>query len=263
MPYGAFAAAAREIAREAGATLRAGLLQPRQVSRKTSANDLVTEMDRAVEAFVVDALHRRFPAHAVRGEEGARSAADDWEYRWHVDPLDGTINYLHRYPWFAVSLGLERRGTLVAGAVYNVIPDEMFWAARGAGAWRDETPIHVTEARRLEDSLLATGFPYWIREDTGTVLASLDRFLRVAHGVRRAGAASLDLAYVAAGQLDGYWEQGVQTWDVAAGALLVREAGGRVTDWDGAAVEMPTAHIVASNGALHDAMVAQLRGQYR
>lgn len=262
-----YAETAVDIARRAGATLREHLGKVRHLECKGELNNLVTEMDRQVEAFVAGELHRSFPTHAVKCEEGTESGAADAEFRWHVDPLDGTHNYVHRFPWFAVSLGLEQRehgrSHLVAGAVYHVMMDEMFWATEGQGAYLNGERIHVSRADRLEDTLLATGFPYWVQHTTETILRNMDPFLRRAHGIRRAGSAALDLAYVACGRLDGYWEEGLNSWDVAAGALLVREAGGIVTDYDGHRSVIPTAHIIASNGRIHDAMVGVLAGHYR
>lgn len=263
-----FTEAAVDIARVAGQMLREHLHEKRVVDVKTSPSDLVTEMDRRVEAFVSAELGRRFPDHDVRGEEGARTEKPGALYRWHVDPLDGTNNYLHRFPWFAVSLGLERihaptRERLVAGAVYNVMMDEMFWASLGQGAWLNGQRIAVSTQRRLDASLLATGFPYWVKDHPQSPLSNLGRMLPLCRDIRRAGAAAIDLAYVACGRFDAYFEEGIQTWDVAAGVLLVREAGGTVTDYDGEPVPMPTAHILASNGQIHGPMHALLQGSYR
>lgn len=259
--------AAVDIARRAGAILRENLGKVRHVEVKGELCNLVTEIDRRVEAFVAGELQRLFPTHAVKCEEGTELGDAGSELRWHVDPLDGTDNYVHSFPWFAVSLGLERtvrgQSSLVAGAVYHVMTDEMFWATEGQGAYLNGERIHVSRAERLEETLLATGFPYWVHSSTTTILRNMEPFLKRAHGVRRAGSAALDLAYVACGRFDGYWEEGLNTWDVAAGALLVREAGGRVTDYDGHREVLPTRHIVASNGRIHDAMVGVVAGHYR
>jgi myo-inositol-1(or 4)-monophosphatase len=262
-----FALAAVEIAREAGAVLRAHLAGAHTVDSKTAVHNLVTEMDREVEAYVVAELGRRFPDHDVVAEEGSggdRGAP----LRWHIDPLDGTNNYVHRYPWFAVSLGLERRDAppdraLIAGAVYNVMLDEMFWAWQDGGAWLNGVPIQVSSEADPSRALVTTGVPYWGKTHPRTLVENFERVLVACGDVRRGGAAALDLAHVACGRLEVYFEEGIQTWDVAAGALLVREAGGRVSDYDDRVVAMPTAHILASNGAIHGAFHQMLRGKYR
>ena len=267
---------AQQAAREAGELLRARLTHERQIDLKTSANDLVTEMDRAAEALLVQRLCERFPEHGVRCEEGTGQGAEvPVRWLWHIDPIDGTNNYVHQFPWFAVSLGLQRferptlpseyrtaPSTLVVGVIYHVSPDDMYVAVRDGGATLNGEPLRVSQAETLRSSLLATGFPYWIGRSLEPVLGNLARFLPLAHGIRRAGAASLDLAMVAAGRYDGYWEQSLQSWDVAAGVVLVREAGGQVTTYDGEAVEVPEDHLVASNGRIQDAMVELLRGRY-
>jgi myo-inositol-1(or 4)-monophosphatase len=258
--------AAMDIARQAGAMLREALHETRQVESKTFSNDLVTEMDRKTEAFIVSQLRSRFPEHDVRCEEGANDEHRDAVYRWIVDPIDGTNNYLHRFPWFAVSMGLAEVGArtrAVSGVIYHVMMDEMYSATLHEGAFLNGARIRVSDASTLRDSLIGTGFAYWIHETQELPLANLQRFLKVCHGIRRAGAASLDMAMVACGRYDAYYEDGIQLWDVAAGVLLVREAGGTVTDYDGQDVEIPQPHIIASNGSIHAAMVDELRGQYR
>ena len=269
-----FANAAVEIAREAGAMLAENLRGPRTVEFKSTPVDAVTDMDRRVESFVVSELRKRFPDHAILGEEGTAVVGTGQKgtpprYRWHVDPLDGTNNYLHRFPWFAVSLGLEEVDAsspvrrIVAGAVYHVMLDEMFWAERDQGAWLNGERLQVSSEDCLERALLVTGFPYWANGHPRTLMDNLEQFMQKAQGIRRTGSAALDLAYVASGRFDGYWEEGVKTWDVAAGTLLVREAGGVVSDYDGQHVAMPTVHIVAGNPGIHGQMVQMLRGNYR
>ncbi len=255
-----------DIARRAGHMLREHLHETRHIENKGTLNNLVTEMDKRSEALIAGALREAFPAHDVLGEEGTRAAADrPADLCWHVDPIDGTNNYIHRFPWFGVSLGLVRREDArpVAGVIYHVMLDEMYWAAEGQGAWLNGERIHVSEVSTLTDSMLATGFPYWIHQERETIIANLEAMLVVSQGVRRPGVASLDLASVACGRFDGYWEESLGTWDVAAGIVLVREAGGRVTDYDGAPAALPHRHIVASNGRVHEPMVDIVRGRYR
>lgn len=275
--WGAVEQLARQAARRAGQLLRERLDQERQIHRKTSSNDLVTEMDRAAEAMLVGEVREHFPDHGLRCEEGSQAMVQGpVEYLWHIDPIDGTNNYVHHFPWFAVSIGVQQfaqptraeefrtaPSRLVVGVIYHVMPDEMYSAVLGQGARLNDLPLRVSQAETLQDSLLATGFPYWISRQQEPVLSNLARFLPLAHGIRRAGAASLDLAMVAAGRYDGYWEQSLQSWDVAAGILLVREAGGRVSDYDGHQGAIHDDHLIASNGRIHEAMVDLLRGRYQ
>lgn len=265
-----FAQAAAEIARMAGTILRERFGDEHAFDAKTNINDVVSEMDKRSEAIVVGELTRRFPQHAIRAEEGSGPEGDGGAlYRWHVDPLDGTTNYLYRIPWFAVSIGLERRDgppdahRVVAAAVYDVMHDEMFTAAQGEGAWCNGHRLAVTPVDDLDRALLATGYPYWTKAHPRTLVDNTARVLPRCRDLRRTGAAALDLAGVACGRFEGYFEEGVQSWDTAAGVLLVREAGGLVTDYDGAAVAIPTTHVLATNGKVHDALVGLLRGRYR
>lgn len=264
-----FAQAAAEIARAAGDILRERFGGEHAIDSKTNVNDVVSEMDKRSEAIVVGELTRRFPDHEVRAEEGSGPEGDGGAlYRWHVDPLDGTTNYLYGIPWFAVSIGLERRDgppekRVVAAAVYNVMLDEMFTAAIGEGAWCNGRRLAVTRVHDLDRALLATGYPYWTKAHPETLVDNTARVLPRCRDLRRNGAAALDLAGVACGRFEGYFEEGVQSWDTAAGALLVREAGGVVTDYDGGSVAIPTAHVLATNGRVHEPLMALLRERYR
>jgi len=240
-----------EIAREAGALL-ANYFERRVRFELKGEFDLVTEADRASERLVVDRLRSHFPSHAIVAEEGGGHESPS-EYRWYVDPLDGTTNFAHGFPMFNVTLGLERAGEGVAGVVYDPLRQEMFAAERGAGAYLNGKRARVSTARNLGESLSSTGFPSRKRSHD----VNVHFFYQVAmasHGVRRTGSAALDLAYVASGRLDLFWEFGLKPWDMAAGALLVREAGGRVSDMKGAPHNINTSpHLLADNGALHDA----------
>jgi myo-inositol-1(or 4)-monophosphatase len=258
---------ARELAigaaRDAGALLRERLARPRDVQFKGTV-DLVTDADRAAEALIAGRIREAFPDHRLIGEEGARGAegsdepqraSDEAPYGWVVDPLDGTTNYSHAYPHFAVSIGLERDETVVLGVIYDPMRDELFVAERGGGASLNGSPIRVTAEDQLIRSLLATGFPYDLgkRDESDALWNDLNRKVQ---GVRRDGSAALNLAYVAAGRLDGFWERPLNAWDMAAGSLLVEEAGGRVSRYDGSPYTAYDREIVASNGPLHPALRA-------
>lgn len=255
------------IAREAGALLRQGLGEANHINYKGEV-DLVTEYDERAEALIVDALQRAFPKHAIHTEERgvvAGHADDEAAYRWLIDPLDGTTNFAHGFPVFAVSLALlacdpdgDGGDHPVVGVVYDPTRDECFSAARGEGAALNGRALHVSPTPTLNTALLATGFPYDRRTRPDNNVGNMGRFIRRCQGIRRAGAAALDLAYVACGRLDGYWELRLYPWDVAAGVLLVQEAGGRVSDLNGGTDYLSGAHIVASNGAIHDEMLAVL-----
>jgi myo-inositol-1(or 4)-monophosphatase len=255
-----FLQVAETIAREAGALLREFYHRGVRTEYKGDV-DLVTEADRASEKLIVSRLHEAFPDHGVYGEEGTRSGLER-EFRWYVDPLDGTTNFAHGFPAFCVVLGCERRapglaadedGEMVAGVVYDPLRDEMFSAARGHGATLNGEAIHVSRAKLLQESLIATGFPSQKRHESPNVHFYQEFTLR-SHGVRRAGSAALDLAYVACGRLDGYWEFKLNPWDTSAGFLLVEEAGGKVTHFDGSAFTLDSRETLATNGLIHGEM---------
>lgn len=219
--------------------------------------DLVTEVDKESERLIVEHLLSRFPDHNIVAEEGEYPQGES-SCRWIIDPVDGTTNYAHGYPWFCSSIGLEEDGELVAGVIYNPVYDELFTATKGGGAHLNGTRISVSARSPLKNSLLGTGFPYDCATDPANNFANFINFQKSARGIRRAGAAALDLAYVAAGRLDGFWELKLKAWDVAAGVLIVREAGGLVTTFDGSAYDIFNDRIVASNGLIHDGMVEML-----
>jgi len=255
-----FLSTAETIARESGALLRDFYHRGVRTEYKGDV-DLVTEADRASEALIGTRLRAAFPEHGIYGEEGTREGLE-CEYRWYVDPLDGTTNFAHGFPVFCVILGCERRarglaadedGEMVAGVIYDPLRDEMFSAARGKGATLNGEPIHVSRTQSLDESLIATGFPSQKRHRSPNVHFYQEFTLR-SHGVRRAGAAGIDLAYVACGRLDGYWEFQLNPWDTSAGYLLVEEAGGRITHFDGGKFTLDSREILASNGLIHPAM---------
>ncbi|MBI4466307.1 MAG: inositol monophosphatase [Acidobacteria bacterium] len=237
-----------ETAQQAGALLLDEFQKPREHEYKAGV-DLVTVADRRSEAFIVERLRTHFPQHAIVGEEGTRHQAAS-DYCWYVDPLDGTTNFAHRYPCFAVSLALVQGEEVLVGVVHDPVRGETFHAARGEGAWLNQKRIHVSATERLTESLLATGFPTRKRHQNPNILY-YHRFTMLSHGVRRDGSAALDLCSVAGGRFDGFWEFNLQSWDVGAGILLVREAGGVVTDFQGVPFRLGGAEIAASNGRIH------------
>jgi myo-inositol-1(or 4)-monophosphatase len=244
------------LAREAGALLLEGWRQPKQIEHKSEI-DLVTEFDRRSEQLILSRVRAAYPTHAIRAEESGAHAGD--EYEWLVDPLDGTTNFAHGLPIFAVSIGLARGGTLLAGAVYDPTRDELFAAEAGAGAALNGAPLRVSAQSDLNRALLVTGFPYDVRTNPRNNLAQFLRLQMRSQAVRRLGSAALDCCYVAAGRLDGYWELRVNAWDVAAGTLIVREAGGRVTTLEGDEDCLEGETFVASNGHIHEAMLRELK----
>ncbi|HEY1254535.1 MAG TPA: inositol monophosphatase family protein [Terracidiphilus sp.] len=248
--------AASAIAREAGAVLRAFFAKGVETEYKGDV-DLVTVADRTSEQLIRERLAAAFPEHGIYGEEGTRDRLEG-EFRWYVDPLDGTTNFAHGFPQFCVSLGLEQRpaglapeadGRLVAAVIYDPLRDELFTAERGGGARLNGRPLRVSRTPVLAESLLATGFPSH-KQHRNPNIHFYHEFTLRSHGVRRAGSAALDLAYVAAGRLDGFWEFNLNPWDTAAGILLVEEAGGRVTDFSGKPVRLDSREILASNGLI-------------
>ena len=246
MPY---LETAVEIAREAGALL-ANYFERRVAFEVKGEFDLVTEADRASEKLAVERLRSHFPSHGVVAEEGGGHDPQA-EYCWYVDPLDGTTNFAHSFPAFNVTLGLARAGEVVAGVVYDPIHQELFTAERGAGAYLNNRRIHVSQIQRMNDCLGSTGFPSRKR-DHNVNIHFYYQMAMASHGVRRTGSAALDLAFVACGRLDLFWEFGLKPWDVAAGTLLVTEAGGRVSDMRGAPHSVTQSdHLLADNGAIH------------
>ena len=243
-----------ETAREAGSLLlhRVGL--PLETREKGARGDLVTASDRASEALIVQRLRAAFPNAAILGEEGGASAGTSDE-RWIVDPLDGTTNYAHGYPLYCVSIAYEKAGEVTAAAIYAPHLGEMFAAGRGAGATLDGRPISVTDTATLADALVCTGFKPAEYERNGEYFARLSRR---AQGVRRDGSAALDLAFVAAGRFEAFWEFDLRPWDIAAGALIVREAGGTVTAIDGSEFAVAKGSTLATNGCVHAEMLAAL-----
>jgi myo-inositol-1(or 4)-monophosphatase len=247
-----FLEVAIETAREAGAILLAEFDRPVKISYKGEV-DIVTQADKLAEQTIVSRLRSHFPKHAILAEEGGGKESES-PFRWHVDPLDGTTNFAHGYPCFAVSLGLEEAGELIAGVIFQPVSGELFTTAKGEGAYLNQKKIEVSHIEKLATSLLATGFPSVKRAQNPNIHYYWDFTLR-SHGVRRDGSAALDLAAVACGRFEGFWEFGLHTWDVAAGILLVREAGGTVTTFDGRPYRLGDRELLASNGRVHSEMM--------
>lgn len=256
-----FATPAADIAREAGTLLREFYHKGVATEYKGDV-DLVTVADRTSEKLIVERLHTVFPDHGVYGEEGTRSQLER-EYRWYVDPLDGTTNFAHGFPVFCVSMGLERRraglssdedGEILAGVIYDPLRDELFVAEKGKGAYLNGKRIHVSQTAVLAEALIATGFPSHKRHDNPNI-HFYHQFTLRSHGVRRAGSAALDLAYTACGRVDAYWEFNLNRWDTSAGALMVTEAGGTMSGFSGRTFRLDSREILATNGLLKDEMV--------
>ena len=245
--------AAIDIAKAAGKTLREELQRPTQISYKGDF-DLVTQADRRSEKLIVESLQKYFPEHAVAAEEGTIKDSEA-EFRWHVDPLDGTTNFAHGYPCFCVSLALARKNELLLGVIYNPIYEELYTAARGEGAMLNGEKISCSKNAALKNSLLCTGFPNHKRNANPNIHYYWDFTLK-SHGVRRDGSAALDLACVAAGRFDGFWEFGLKPWDTAAGIVLVEEAGGTISDLEGEPYVLGGKSILASNGLIHAEMLS-------
>jgi myo-inositol-1(or 4)-monophosphatase len=264
--HDSFLPAMSAIAREAGALLMQYFHQQLKIEYKGDA-DLVTAADRAAEALIRDRIRAQWPAHDVHGEEQGLSDQGS-DYRWYVDPLDGTTNFAHGYPVFCVSMGLEYRGleqglpgqraTRIAAVIYDPTRDDLFTAEQGLGARLNGETIHVSKTATLKESLLATGFPSHKRHKNPNIYFYHQITLHT-HGVRRAGSAALDLCNVAAGRFDGFWEFNLNPWDTAAGVLIVEEAGGKVTRFDGSPFELNSRETVASNGLLHEELLAEFK----
>ena len=245
-----------ESAREAGKLLMAKFESGIRVEFK-GKYDLVTEADRESEALIIKRIRDRFPEHDVLAEEGEYGCSGS-DFRWIIDPLDGTTNYAHGFPWFAVSIALEIRGRLELGVVYNPYVGDLYFAERGAGATLNGRRLQVSKIATMEHSLLATGFAYNHKKCRANNYDYFTRFQKEAQACRRPGAASLDLASVAAGRFDGFWEMMLKPWDLAAGILLVEEAGGQVSTFDGQPMSLASLECLASNGLIHTEMQAIL-----
>lgn len=248
---------AEEIALEAGDLILKMSGGHRSITYK-GERDMVTQVDSAAESCIVKALQERFPSHAILAEEGSGNTGQKSAFRWIIDPLDGTTNFVHGFPVFCVSIGLEYQGKIIAGAIFDPNRNELFSAGKGMGATVNHEPIKVSQNASLGKSLLATGFPYTNNEYFDRNMKAWAGIYGLTQGLRRAGAAAIDLAWVACGRMDAYWEFCIKPWDMAAGMLLVKEAGGQVSDPYGEPLDFSSGHILASNGHLHSEMIMQL-----
>jgi myo-inositol-1(or 4)-monophosphatase len=255
-PYNNYLQEAVRAARAAGQYQKTRFASSLDIEMKGDKN-LVTEVDKESERLIVEHLLSCFPDHDIVAEEGDYLQSGS-PCRWIIDPVDGTTNYAHGYPWFCSSIALEIDRELVAGVIYNPVYDELFTATKGGGAQLNGKRLSVSVRKPLENSLLGTGFPYDCATDSANNFANFIAFQKRARGIRRAGAAALDLAYVAAGRLDGFWELKLHAWDVASGVLMVREAGGMVTAFDGSTYDIFNDRIVASNGLIQDEIISVL-----
>lgn len=267
MDYSAVLTTAQHIALQTGAYLRARYQEPITQTTKSTDIDIVTDADEAAEAFISRELLRHYPDHHLVGEEGGGygTPADQATFHWYIDPIDGTTNFASKIPHFCVSLALttaDREPLL--GVIYDPMRDELFSAIKDQGATLNNTPIHVTDTKTLVQSVLASGFPYYKHTDPDNNTAQWTAFVKQVRGIRRMGSAALDLAYVACGRFDGYWEQGLQPWDGLAGILLVTEAGGTISDYHGGKTPQhdQRGRYVASNGHIHEAILTTLRDTY-
>jgi myo-inositol-1(or 4)-monophosphatase len=258
-------ASGRLVAVAAEAALRAGEIQKERYGQSVRIDfkgeiNLVTEVDHACEGAILEILRSRFPDHDIVTEESDLARRGS-RYVWYVDPLDGTTNFAHGYPCFCASVGVAEEGVVVAGAVYEPLKAELFTAERGAGAHLNGRRLAVSGATELLQSLLVTGFPYDLREDLPGKLRLFNRLMGEARAIRRDGSAAIDLSYVAAGRFDGFWEEKLHTWDMAAGGLMIEEAGGRMSRFDGTPIPMRDDEVLATNGRIHEAMLAVLHGE--
>ena len=259
-PQFEFVPAISEIAREAGALLMGYFHRRVKIEYKGDV-DLVTEADRQSEALILSRIREQWPSHDVMGEEGSRIQTGS-DYLWYIDPLDGTTNFAHGFPVFCVSIALEHKGTRVAGAVFDPTRDELFAAELGRGAYLNHSRITVSKIDNLAECLVATGFPSHKRHKNPNIFFYHQITLRT-HGVRRAGAAALDLCSVAAGRVDGFWEFNLNPWDTAAGVLIAEEAGGRVSRFDGSSFQIDSRETLASNGLVHNALLAEFEAIFQ
>jgi myo-inositol-1(or 4)-monophosphatase len=248
-----------EAALEAGAYLKESVGKVLQIERKFGQEtNLVTEIDKKSEEIIISTIRKKFPDHDFLAEESG-SHDKNSEFRWIIDPLDGTLNFTHGVPLYSISIALERSGEIVAGVVYEPNLEELFTAEKGKGAFLNKKPIRVSRVEKLIESMLVTGFPYTIRENPLNAVEHFVNMLMSAQGLRRLGSAAVDLCYVACGRFEGFWEVSLSPWDMAAGVLLVEEAGGRFTDFSGSPSTAYTKQVLATNGLVHDKMVEILK----
>jgi myo-inositol-1(or 4)-monophosphatase len=247
-------------ARRAGSIINRAALEGGSLQvRSKQANDFVTEVDRAAEAAIIEAVRKSYPEHAILGEESGAIESAKQEYRWIIDPLDGTTNFIHGFPHYCVSIGVEHRGLLTHGVVYDPGRNELFTASKGRGAFLNDRRIRVSKCLKLQDALIGTGFPFKELTRADLYLKQLRALMEKSSGVRRAGAAALDLAYVACGRLDAFWELGLSPWDMAAGVLLIQEAGGLVGDLEGNQGFMESGDVCAATPKIFSPLLQEMK----
>jgi myo-inositol-1(or 4)-monophosphatase len=251
--------AARQAALAAGALLRRNFTLPHQITLK-GRHDPVTESDFQSQQLIIQQLSQAFPDYRFLAEEtGAPDpGAGSPDGCWIIDPLDGTVNFAHNFPMFAVSIAFQWQGAVVSGVVYDPLREELFEAVQGQGAWLNRDPLQVSGIHELDRALVATGFPYNVSQNLEATMQRFQRLVAQAQGIRRPGSAALDLCYLAAGRVDGFWEENLKPWDTAAAVLIVQEAGGRVSAFDGSPFDLYANNIAASNGLLHEPLLAAL-----
>jgi len=223
---------------------------PKEAIRQKSRNDFLSFVDESSEKTIISMIHEKYPDHSILAEEGGASDRST-EYRWIIDPLDGTTNYITNIPIFCVSIALQKTDEIILGVIYDPIHDELFWAEKGKGAFINENPIKVSEAKNLSESFIATGFPFKAKKFIPNYLDSFEQIFSKCIGKRRMGSAAIDLAYVAAGRFDGFWELGLSPWDLAAGSIIIKEAGGKLTDFWNGSNYLNNNYLIATNGKIH------------
>ncbi len=243
-----------EISKKAGKIIREGFGTNFNIEFKTNESNLVTDIDKASEKLITEFIKKKYPDHGILAEEGG-GRDEDAEYRWVIDPLDGTTNFAHGLPIFAVSIGLQKNGETFAGVVYDVMRDIVYSAVKGKGAFANGSPIKVSTNEKLAHSVLVTGFPYNITENPDNALGKFTALTTASRGVRRLGSAAIDFCYVAQGVFDAFWEVHLHPWDVCAGVLIVEEAGGKVTDFEGRDIDIFSKRFLSSNSLVHNQMM--------
>ena len=247
-----------EIAREAGEIIRDGYGKNFSIEFKTNDSNLVTEIDKKSEKAIINFINKEFPGHAIIAEESGKHETSS-EYRWVVDPLDGTTNFAHGLPLFSVSIGVQKNGETIAGVVYDVMMDNLYQAELGSGAYLGDKKLKVSDKDKLSQSLLVTGFPYDLKENPRTIVQKFNDLLMSSRAVRRLGSAAIDFCYVAAGVFEGFWEVSLHPWDMCAGKLMVEEAGGIVTNFKNEPIDVFSPQMLATNGKIHDQILEVLQ----
>ncbi len=243
------------ISKQAGEIIREGFGKNFGIEYKTNEINLVTEIDKASEKLITDFVKKKYPSHSILAEESGEYKNKESEYRWVIDPLDGTTNFAHGLPIFSVSIGVQKNGKTFAGVVYDVMQDITYSAEKGSGSYANSEKLSVSKKEQLGHSLLVTGFPYNIAERPKNIFEIFEAFTKAARGVRRLGSAAIDLCYVAKGALDGYWENSLHPWDFCAGKLILEEAGGIVTDFKGNDIDIFSKQILCTNKLIHQQMM--------